>query len=136
TSKALGIIGGGRAGTAGATALDAPDYPATPLYPNEIVGEGDPATACWKERAEGERGAFVGRDPLRALMGPSRQIENVRRQVALVASSPLTALIQGETGTGKELVARGIHYQSVRCRRPFIALDCGAIPEPLIESEL
>jgi two-component system nitrogen regulation response regulator GlnG len=134
-NHSLGIIGGEPTGTEGANALDAADYPAT-LHPDKIVGEGHPATARWKQRAEGERAAFLGRDPLRALMGPSPQIEKIRRQVALVANSPLTALVQGETGTGKELIARGIHYLSLRCRRPFIALDCGAIPEPLIESEL
>jgi two-component system nitrogen regulation response regulator GlnG len=67
-------------------------------------------------------------------MGPSWQVARVIQQVTQVAGSPLTILIQGETGTGKELVARAIHYLSLR--RPFIALDCGALPETLIESEL
>jgi two-component system nitrogen regulation response regulator GlnG len=69
-------------------------------------------------------------------MGGSRAIESVIRQVAQVARSNFTVLIQGETGTGKELVARAIHNQSPRRDKPFVAVDCGAIPETLIESEL
>ncbi|MBI4591785.1 MAG: sigma-54-dependent Fis family transcriptional regulator [Candidatus Rokubacteria bacterium] len=73
---------------------------------------------------------------LRELMGSSQEIQKVIEQVKQVAESTFTVLIQGETGTGKELVARAIHHQSARCEKPFIALDCGAIPETLIESEL
>jgi transcriptional regulator with PAS, ATPase and Fis domain len=69
-------------------------------------------------------------------MGPSGHVDKVCQLVAQVAGSPLTTLIQGETGTGKELVARAIHHASLRRRGPFVALDCGAIPEALIESEL
>ena len=73
---------------------------------------------------------------LKEQMGPSGEIQKVIQQVKQVAGSPFTVLIQGETGTGKELVARAIHQQSARREKPFIALDCGAIPETLIESEL
>jgi two-component system nitrogen regulation response regulator GlnG len=69
-------------------------------------------------------------------MGSSRQIQEVIRQVAQVAKSNFTVVIQGETGTGKELVARAIHQQSARAKGPFVAVDCGAIPETLVESEL
>jgi two-component system nitrogen regulation response regulator GlnG len=74
--------------------------------------------------------------PLRWLMGPSRQMENVVHQIKQVADSPLTIVIEGETGTGKELVARAIHHLSPRRKKPFVAVDCGAIPDTLIESEL
>src|SRR5213592_3091555 len=74
--------------------------------------------------------------PLRWLMGPSGQMEKVVHQIKQVADSPLTILVEGETGTGKELVARSIHQLSARREKPFVALDCGAIPETLIESEL
>ncbi len=69
-------------------------------------------------------------------MGGSRSIESVIQQVAQVARSNFTVLVQGETGTGKELVARAIHNQSPRRDKPFVAVDCGAIPETLVESEL
>jgi DNA-binding NtrC family response regulator len=74
--------------------------------------------------------------PLRWLMGPSRQMENVVHQIKQVADSPLTILVEGETGTGKELVARAIHLLSGRRKKRFVAVDCGAIPDTLIESEL
>src|SRR5436309_15674126 len=74
--------------------------------------------------------------PLRWLMGPSGQMEKIVQQIKQVADSPLTVLVEGETGTGKELVARAIHHLSSRREKPFVAVDCGAIPDTLIESEL
>jgi DNA-binding NtrC family response regulator len=74
--------------------------------------------------------------PLKWLMGPSQQIQKVVRQIRQVADSPLTVLVEGETGTGKELVARAIHQLSARRKKPFVTVDCGAIPDTLIESEL
>jgi two-component system nitrogen regulation response regulator GlnG len=82
------------------------------------------------------RSTLRERGPLRWLMGRSPQIRQVIQQIRQVADSTLTIVIQGETGTGKELVARSIHQLSARRHRPFVALDCGAIPETLIESEL
>src|SRR5437660_33692 len=78
----------------------------------------------------------VVESPLRFLMNPSGQMEKVVRQIKQVADSPLTVLVQGETGTGKELVARAIHQLSDRREKPFVTVDCGAIPDTLIESEL
>jgi two-component system nitrogen regulation response regulator GlnG len=69
-------------------------------------------------------------------MGGSPAIAQVIQQVGQVAESAFTVLVQGETGTGKELVARAIHQQSPRRQAPFVAVDCGAIPETLVESEL
>jgi two-component system nitrogen regulation response regulator GlnG len=73
---------------------------------------------------------------LREVMGTSPPIQAVFAQIQQVAGSNFTVLIEGETGTGKEVVARAIYQQSLRRQAPFIALDCGAIPETLIESEL
>ena len=70
------------------------------------------------------------------VMGKSSQINRVLNQVKIVALTNLTVIIQGESGTGKELIAQMIHQGSKRKERPFIAIDCGAIPETLAESEL
>ena len=90
-----------------------------------------------QERAPGLRGRKeVSQSPLSWLMGSSGQMEQVVQQIKQVADSPLTVLVEGETGTGKELVARAIHHLSARRDKPFVAVDCGAIPDTLIESEL
>lgn len=70
------------------------------------------------------------------LVGSGTQIERVRQLIAKVAPTNSTVLILGETGTGKELAARAVHDQSARCEMPFVAINCGALPENLIESEL
>ncbi len=70
------------------------------------------------------------------LIGKSRTLDVVLDQVERVAPTDSTVLIQGETGTGKELIARAVHNVSSRCGRPFIKLNCAAIPDALLESEL
>ena len=70
------------------------------------------------------------------LVGESRQIRQVEEFIARVAKSESTVLIRGESGTGKEVVARAIHQTSPRADRPFVAINCAAIPETLFESEL
>jgi formate hydrogenlyase transcriptional activator len=70
------------------------------------------------------------------LIGKSRTLDVVLEQVERVAPTDSTVLIQGETGTGKELIARAVHNVSSRCGRPFIKLNCAAIPDALLESEL
>jgi formate hydrogenlyase transcriptional activator len=70
------------------------------------------------------------------LIGNSPALEAVLEQVERVAPTDSTVLIQGETGTGKELIARAIHNISSRCGRPFVKLNCAAIPLDLLESEL
>jgi formate hydrogenlyase transcriptional activator len=70
------------------------------------------------------------------IIGNSPVLESVLAQVEQVAPTDSTVLIQGETGTGKELIARAVHNLSARCGRPFIKLNCAAIPFDLLESEL
>jgi formate hydrogenlyase transcriptional activator len=70
------------------------------------------------------------------IIGNSAALESVLEQVEQVAPTDSTVLIQGETGTGKELIARAVHNLSARCGRPFIKLNCAAIPFDLLESEL
>ena len=69
-------------------------------------------------------------------VGSSPSMENIRKLVATVAKSRSTVLITGESGTGKELIARSIHYLSPRHNGPFVKVNCAALPEGLIESEL
>lgn len=73
---------------------------------------------------------------LQEMMGPSDAVRRIVAEAALVARSNFSVIIQGETGTGKELVARAIHGSSPRSGGPMIPVDCGAIPETLFESEL
>src|SRR5581483_8948400 len=72
----------------------------------------------------------------RNIIGTSTQMREVYEQVAQVASTNTTVLIRGESGTGKELVAHAIHYNSPRASKPFIKVNCAALPESLIETEL
>jgi len=72
----------------------------------------------------------------RALVGTSPAMQKVYELMGQVAATRTNVLVSGESGTGKELVARGIHDQSERREKPFVAVNCGAIPENLLESEL
>jgi two-component system response regulator AtoC len=74
---------------------------------------------------------------LRAIVGESETLESLRQMVAKVAASPAsTVLLTGESGTGKDLVAKTVHYSSDRANRPFMNITCSALPEQLLESEL
>jgi DNA-binding NtrC family response regulator len=73
---------------------------------------------------------------LKETMGPSDEVVRINSEVNRVAESDFTVVIIGETGSGKELIARAIHEASPRSKAPFIPVDCGAIPETLLESEL
>ncbi|MFM8397094.1 MAG: sigma-54-dependent transcriptional regulator, partial [Pirellula sp.] len=70
------------------------------------------------------------------IIGESKAMQGIAKLVSRVAPTNSTVLIRGETGCGKELVARSVHEKSLRCDKPFIAINCGALPEHLIESEL
>ncbi len=70
------------------------------------------------------------------LIGSSEQFQKVLSQINKLAALDATVLLSGETGTGKELVARAIHYRSARSDKPFVPVNCGALAESLIESEL
>jgi two-component system nitrogen regulation response regulator NtrX len=74
--------------------------------------------------------------PGREIIGESEPIRQLREKLRLVAPTPASVLITGENGTGKELVARALHFLSPRSHRPFVEVNCAAIPEELIESEL
>jgi DNA-binding NtrC family response regulator len=73
---------------------------------------------------------------LKTIIGKSEEMEKVFKMVDKVADTDSTVLIYGESGTGKELIARAIHYRSQRNNGPFVSINCGALPENLLESEL
>jgi transcriptional regulator with PAS, ATPase and Fis domain len=73
---------------------------------------------------------------LEDILGDSRQIASLKEKVKMIASSDISILIRGESGTGKELFAHSIHQLSARSHQPFVKINCGAIPEHLLESEL
>src|SRR5436309_11495904 len=85
---------------------------------SEPVGLGEPAAS---------RDALVGKSPA---------MQAIYKEIGRVASKPVNVLIRGETGTGKELIARALYQHSDRATAPFIAINCAAIPETLLESEL
>jgi len=82
----------------------------------------------WKE--------MEGTSTTQILIGTSLRVQNIIRLIDQVRDSSVDVLITGENGTGKELVAKAIHYSSVRAKLPFIALNCAALPDNLLESEL
>jgi len=72
----------------------------------------------------------------KTIIGNSPAMRDIYKTIGKVAPSDITVLIQGESGTGKELIARAIHFNSKRIGKPFIAINCAAIPKELLESEL
>ena len=90
-----------------------------------------------QEREEqNDRGRAAAENPLPGMIGTSPAMQRVYRMVRLVASRTTTVLIAGPTGTGKELVARALHTLSPRSAKPLVVVNCAAIPEALLESEL
>jgi transcriptional regulator with GAF, ATPase, and Fis domain len=96
--------------------------------PLRSIPRAEPAPAHPAERTLAE--------PLPGMIGTSEAIRRVYHMVRLVAARPTTVLITGATGTGKELVARALHALSPRSSKPFVVVNCAAIPEALVESEL
>jgi two-component system response regulator PilR (NtrC family) len=95
------------------------------LEKRNIVAENQ--TLREQVKARGSEGQLIGKSP---------EMEKLRALVARVAGATSSVLITGESGTGKEMVARALHFQSPRAEAPFVVLNCGAVPENLIESEL
>ena len=101
----------------------------------EVVAKAAEKKALRKENVN-LKGVLTHRDPPPVMVGESRPIRELMGVVERVAQSASAVLILGESGTGKELIARSLHLRSPRAARPFISLNCGAMPAPLLESEL
>lgn len=94
------------------------------------------ALESWALRQEIRRLRTQKEQELTWIVGQSSEMKSIARLVEKIAPSKATVLIQGESGTGKEVIARAIHRQSERRDKPFVAINCAAIPEALLESEL
>src|SRR5229473_2802348 len=118
--------------------MGAYDYITKPIDTNRLRTMLQNASALIGTRAELESARRKLRDSgsLGTLRGASRKMQEIFRLIELVAPSTASVLITGASGTGKELVARTIHELSSRRDRPFVAINCAAIPETLIESEI
>ena len=121
-----------------ATQLGAFDYLAKPVDQEELLLTLRRAleTRLLKQEVAELRKQVGNGGGLHELMGKSIAVSRIAEQITTVAATTFSVLIIGETGTGKEVVAQAIHRHSDRRSQPFVALDCGAIPEPLLESEL
>lgn len=98
--------------------------------------EEDLRTARERMLAEEQEGMFRDGFSFKELIGQSQEMDNIRRLIQKVAPTNTSILIVGETGTGKETVARAVHFNSSRRDKPFVVVNCGAILESLIEDEL
>lgn len=106
------------------------DYITKPIQPDETLQLIKKALSTKKSTPTAK---FLDKD---FILGSSHKINKVMEHIKAVAPTELTVLIQGETGSGKEFIARNIHYSSQRKDKPFVAVDCGSLPRELANSEL
>jgi DNA-binding NtrC family response regulator len=118
--------------------LGAFDYFEKGKEPDEFLHRVDKALEEKGLRRENEnlRRQVRERYSLPGIIGHSKEMQQALDLVMRVAPTAATILIQGESGTGKEVIAKAIHHSSPRAQHPFVAVNCGALPEPLLESEI
>lgn len=115
--------------------LGACDYLVKPFEADELLDLAASAVASSRRMSESVEIGESKSAP-RAIIGRSRAMQNIYKEIGRVAATPVTVLIRGATGTGKELIARALYQHGDRADKPFIAVNCAAIPETLLESEL
>jgi two-component system, NtrC family, response regulator AtoC len=96
----------------------------------------DSGLGSFLEKAAKHRAQFKSRHDYPVIIGQSGEIRAIKQKVQFVSAKDITVLITGETGTGKELIARSIHYHSLRSGGPLVKVSCGALPDELLESEV
>lgn len=120
------------------------DYVTKPLYPDEILVTVEQALSAKSQlvttqtdtKVEPGKSEKAIASPSDYISGTSHQAKAVIKHIDLIAATDMSVVIEGETGTGKEYVARAIHERSHRDKKPFVAVDCGALPMELAASEL
>jgi DNA-binding NtrC family response regulator len=135
----------GHGGMLQAMESGADDFLTKPVDPEELgvrLVVASRITSLYRRTMQAEALAAALEDQARSgvemegMIGRSEAIQNAFRRIRLAAKSDVTVLFTGESGTGKEMAARALHAQSARGSGPFLAVNCGAIPETLLESEL
>jgi DNA-binding NtrC family response regulator len=140
SARVILITGHGSAiGALDAAALGADDYLLKPFSSDALLALAAAAREKWhqqRSRRKSEDGARCAAKSEIEIIGRSQTFIEVMKEVGKIVKTDLPVIITGESGTGKELIARAIHLRSARRERPFVAVNCGAIPSELIEAEL
>src|SRR5262249_48800410 len=114
------------------------DYVTKPFEPKDLLHRLEKALEVRRLKGEVERlrSLLLERYQFENIIASSEKMQQILRQVAQIAATDSTVCLYGESGTGKELIARALHVASRRASNSFVAINCGAIPEGLIENEL
>jgi DNA-binding NtrC family response regulator len=123
-------------GAVQAVKMGADEYLPKPFTDDELFSAVDRALNKQELRRVVKNGKSRGTAETHGIIGKSKLVQKLLTEIEKASKSSATVLVLGESGTGKELVARAIHYSSKRASAPFVPVNCGAIPEKLLESEL